>query len=96
LATAPPDPGIRPGGIRDRALQAVYRRRFQQEAMMERRRQLNSGNVYLHINLAMDCGGEDVGVTSEQAAEYQRDPDGFAARYYGMSLDEYLQWAARS
>jgi hypothetical protein len=55
-------------------------------------KRFNTGNVDLMICLAADCGGETIGVNEAQAAEYQRDPDGFAARYYGMTLEQYYEW----
>jgi hypothetical protein len=57
---------------------------------------LNSGEVerLTVICLATCYGGETFyDFTDEQVAEYQRDPDGFAARYYGMTLEEYREWA---
>jgi hypothetical protein len=35
---------------------------------------------------------EEVYITDEQAARWQADPDLCAARYFGLSVEEYCEW----
>ena len=59
---------------------------------------INSGRLY-HIyiaNLTTAWGGQDVHLTEQQALEYVHDPDGFAAKHFGLTREEYHEWAERN
>lgn len=43
-------------------------------------------------NVATPRGGEDLHLDQEEAAKYNADPDAYAARHFGLSKVEYLQW----
>jgi hypothetical protein len=43
-----------------------------------------------------DSGGQQFGLSDVEAARYDADPDGWAAKHFGMTLNEYYQWVARN
>jgi hypothetical protein len=53
---------------------------------------INDGKVSLVASLVTPPGAEQVVLTNEQADEYRRDPDGFAAAYFGLTRDDYREW----
>jgi hypothetical protein len=44
------------------------------------------------IGVTTVWGGEEVYITEAQIAEWQADPDLFAARHFGLTVDEYREW----
>lgn len=59
--------------------------------------QINDGEVHVLLSVYIrkpDGGSEEVYVDDEQAARWQADPDACAARYFGMTVEEYREWIA--
>jgi len=42
--------------------------------------------------LACPGGAETIYLDGVEAAKYNADPDGYAAKHFGLSLVEYLEW----
>src|SRR5262245_132137 len=42
-----------------------------------------------------DGGGSTVFLSADQLARYNADPDGYAAKYFGLSLEEYYTYVLR-
>ena len=58
-----------------------------------KRRPLNDGSwVEVFACLETAYGGETIGLSDADAAAYDADPDGWAARYYRLTLEQYYEW----
>jgi hypothetical protein len=58
-----------------------------------KRRPLNDGSwVEVFACLTAAHGGETIGLSDADAAAYDADPDGWAARYYRLTLEQYYEW----
>lgn len=44
------------------------------------------------ICLVHPCGGETIHLRADEVEPYNRDPDGFAAEYFGLTKREYREW----
>jgi hypothetical protein len=56
---------------------------------------INSGEVTVTIsaNVTTAFGGHDIYFDDDKDADaYREDPDGFAARYFGLSREDYREW----
>ncbi|PVE23662.1 hypothetical protein DC522_14525 [Microvirga sp. KLBC 81] len=53
---------------------------------------INSAEIEYVATLTNVYGGEYVSLTEQEVAEYKRDPDGFAAKHFGLTRDEYQEW----
>jgi hypothetical protein len=47
------------------------------------------------ICLARPRGGETIHLRAAEVECYNRDPDGFAAEYFGLTKDEYREWVVQ-
>jgi hypothetical protein len=43
-------------------------------------------------NVVVPGGGNDIYFDEQEAHKYNADPDGYAARHFGLTKIEYLQW----
>jgi hypothetical protein len=43
-------------------------------------------------NLTTVWGGEDIALTEQQVQVYQRHLDGFVAKHFGLTREEYREW----
>ena len=43
-------------------------------------------------NVITVWGGENIFMKQEEAAEYEADPDAYAAKHFGLTKIEYYQW----
>jgi hypothetical protein len=60
--------------------------------------QINDGEVMrlTIIRIRTPWVEEEVYITEEQAARWQADPDLCAARYFGLSVEEYREWVVET
>jgi len=52
----------------------------------------NRPGVLHHVNIAIPGGRVKIELDDAQAAEYNTDPDAYAARYLGLTKFEYVLW----
>jgi hypothetical protein len=53
---------------------------------------LNSPDVCCCANVRIPGGGRDIWFGESAADEFKADPDRFAAREFGLTKEEYLEW----
>ncbi len=46
----------------------------------------------VHIALAHPFGGEAIAISLRDLEKYNNDPDGYAAKHFGLTRDEYKEW----
>jgi hypothetical protein len=52
----------------------------------------NRPGVLHHVNIAIPGGRVNIELDDAQAAEYNTDPDAYAARHLGLTKFEYVLW----
>jgi hypothetical protein len=73
--------------------------KHKEEHMSKRRsEQINDGEVVrlTIIRIRTPWVEVEVDITEEQAARWQADPDLCAARYFGLSVEEYREWVVET
>jgi hypothetical protein len=53
-----------------------------------------SASEHLGVRLAAPGGGINVMLGTTALTQYRADPDGFAAEYFELTLNEYAEWIA--
>lgn len=56
---------------------------------------INTGRIGYYADLVTPQGNKSVFLTEAEKDAYQKDPDEFAARHFGLELAEYREWMAR-